>query len=69
MLCGIKLKNSGYLRNSPRRATATFFLNVQNVLNHRNFNNPSGVITSPFFGQSTSAQAARTVEIGVRLNF
>jgi hypothetical protein len=44
-------------------------LNVQNVLNHRNFNNPSGVITSPFFGQSTSAQAARTVEVGVRLNF
>jgi hypothetical protein len=50
-------------------ATATFFVNVQNVLNHRNFNNPSGVITSPFFGQSTSAQAARTVELGVRLNF
>jgi hypothetical protein len=50
-------------------ATATFFVNVQNVFNHRNFNNPSGVITSPFFGQSTSAQQPRTVEIGVRLNF
>jgi Carboxypeptidase regulatory-like domain len=50
-------------------ATATFFVNLQNVLNHRNFNNPSGVLTSPFFGQATSAQAPRTVEVGVRVNF
>ena len=49
--------------------TATLFVNVQNALNHRNFNNPSGVITSPFFGQSTTAQAPRMVELGVRVNF
>jgi hypothetical protein len=49
--------------------TATFFVNVQNALNHRNFNNPSGVLTSPFFGQPTSAQAPRTVELGIRVNF
>jgi hypothetical protein len=49
--------------------TATIYMNVQNVLNHRNFNNPSGVLTSPFFGESTSAVAPRTVELGVRLNF
>jgi hypothetical protein len=55
--------------NAAGTATATFFINVQNVLNHRNFNNPSGVMTSPFFGQSTSAQAPRTVELGVRVNF
>src|SRR4029077_5424656 len=34
--------------------TATFYTNIQNVFNHRNFNNPSGALTSPFFGQSTS---------------
>lgn len=49
--------------------TATFYVNVQNALNHRNFNNPSGVITSPFYLQSTTAQAPRTVELGVRFNF
>jgi hypothetical protein len=49
--------------------TATFYTNIQNVFNHRNFNNPSGVLTSPFFGQSTSALAPRTVELGIRLNF
>src|SRR4029077_7177526 len=26
--------------------TATFYMNIQNVFNHRNFNNPSGVLTS-----------------------
>jgi hypothetical protein len=55
--------------NQAGGMTATFFANVQNVLNHRNFNNPSGVLTSPFFGQSTSAQNPRTVELGVRVNF
>jgi hypothetical protein len=49
--------------------TATFYTNIQNVFNHRNFNNPSGALTSPFFGQSTSALAPRTVELGVRVNF
>ncbi len=59
--------------NRPNQAgggpTATFFVNVQNALNHRNFNNPSGVLTSPFFGQSTSAQSPRSVELGIRFNF
>jgi len=55
--------------NGTGGVTATFFVNVQNALNHRNFNNPSGVLTSPFFGQYTSAQSPRNVEIGVRLNF
>jgi hypothetical protein len=50
-------------------ATATFYTNIQNVFNHRNFNNPSGALTSPFFGLSTSALAPRTVELGVRVNF
>jgi len=38
-------------------------MNIQNVFNHRNFNNPSGVLTSPFFGQSISALTPRTVEL------
>jgi hypothetical protein len=29
----------------------------------------SGVQTSPFFGQATSAQSPRRMELGLRLNF
>ena len=57
-------------RGGPQTGpTATFYVNVQNALNHRNFNNPSGVLTSPFFGQAITAQAPRMIELGVRLNF
>jgi Carboxypeptidase regulatory-like domain len=59
-------RNAGGAANGP---TATFYTNIQNVLNHRNFNNPSGTLTSPFFDQYTSARNARTVELGFRLNF
>jgi hypothetical protein len=62
-------RGGGNRGNQAGGTTATFFVNVQNALNHRNFNNPSGVLTSPFFGLSTTAQAPRTVELGVRLNF
>ena len=56
--------------DNPRATTtATPYIYIQNAFNHRNFNNPSGVMTSPFFGQSTTAQAPRMVELGVRFNF
>ncbi len=55
--------------NQAGGTTATFFVQVQNVMNHRNFNNPSGVMTSPFFGKSTTAQSPRQVELGIRFNF
>jgi len=38
-------------------------------LNHTNALNFSGVLTSPFFGQATSAAPPRRVEIGARLSF
>jgi hypothetical protein len=62
-------RGGGGRGNQGGGTTATFYVNVQNALNHRNFNNPSGVLTSPFFGQSTTAQSPRTVELGVRFNF
>lgn len=40
-----------------------------NLLNHTNALNFSGVMTSPFFGQATSAASPRRVEIGTRLTF
>jgi hypothetical protein len=39
------------------------------MLNHVNALNFSGVVTSPFFGQPTSAAAPRRVEIGTRFTF
>jgi hypothetical protein len=40
-----------------------------NLLNHMNALNFSGVMTSPFFGQPTSAAPPRRIELGARLSF
>ncbi|HEX5876396.1 MAG TPA: TonB-dependent receptor [Pyrinomonadaceae bacterium] len=40
-----------------------------NLLNHANLGVFSGVQTSPFFGQATSAQPPRRFELGMRFNF
>jgi hypothetical protein len=40
-----------------------------NLLNHANLGAFSGVQTSPFFGQATSAQSPRRMELGMRFNF
>ena len=55
--------------NQPAGPTATLFVNVQNLLNHTNFANYSGVMTSPFFGLPNAALNPRQIELGVRFNF
>jgi hypothetical protein len=45
------------------------YAQVSNLLNHTNLGSFAGVQTSPFFGQATSAQAPRRMEVGMRLNF
>jgi hypothetical protein len=40
-----------------------------NILNHTNFLGYSGVMTSPFFGDPTSAAPARKIELGARFGF
>src|SRR5262249_1472533 len=52
-----------------RRYALEFYAQAYNALNHLNALNYSGVITSPFFGQPTSAAAPRRAEIGTRLTF
>ncbi|MBI4474646.1 MAG: TonB-dependent receptor [Acidobacteria bacterium] len=52
-----------------RRLQMQINMNIQNLFNHRNFQSPSGVLTSPFFGRSTRAQNPREVSMGVRFNF
>jgi len=52
-----------------KRYAIELYAQAYNVGNHLNALNYSGVIASPFFGQSTSAAAPRRVEIGTRLTF
>jgi len=46
-----------------------FYAQAFNLLNHANLGVFSGVQTSPFFGQATSAQSPRRMELGMRFNF
>lgn len=55
--------------NNNNGPSIQFYTDVQNALNHRNFNNPSGSLLSPTFGQFVTARTARTIELGARLNF
>jgi hypothetical protein len=45
------------------------FANLNNAFNMTHLGRPSGVMTSPFFMQSFSATAPRTVEVGMRFQF
>ena len=46
-----------------------FYAQAFNLLNHANLGAFSGVMTSPFFGEATSAQPPRRFEVGTRFNF
>lgn len=46
-----------------------FYAQAFNLLNHANLGVFNGVQTSPFFGQATSAQSPRRMELGMRFNF
>jgi hypothetical protein len=46
-----------------------FYAQAFNLLNHANLGAFSGVQTSPFFAQATSAQPPRRFEVGMRMNF
>ena len=45
------------------------FANMSNAFNTVNRGTPSGVMTSPFFGKSTSASNPREIEVGMRFQF
>jgi hypothetical protein len=45
------------------------FLAGTNIFNNTNLLGYSGVMTSPFFGQATSAGAPRRLEVGARFGF
>jgi hypothetical protein len=55
--------------DGQKRYSVEMYVQASNVLNRTNPLNFSGVLTSPFFGQPTSAAAPRRVEIGTRFSF
>lgn len=52
-----------------KRFRTQLYVQVNNLFNHTNLVNYSGVQTSPFFGYATAAQTARRMETGLRLTF
>lgn len=54
---------------STKKYRMEFYAQAFNLLNHANLGTFSGVQTSPFFGQATSAQPPRRFEVGTRINF
>ena len=63
------LADMGGMADAAKRYGLELYAQAFNLLNHLNAQNFSGVITSPFFGQATSAGAPRRIEIGTRLTF
>jgi len=54
---------------ASKKYAIELYAQCYNALNHVNAINYSGVLTSPFFGQATSAAAPRRLEVGSRLTF
>jgi hypothetical protein len=52
-----------------KRWRVELYLAATNIANHTNLTGYSGVMTSPFFGQPTSAGPARKLEVGARFGF
>ena len=52
-----------------KRWRVELYVAATNILNHTNFTGYSGVMTSPFFTDPTSAGPARKIELGARFGF
>jgi hypothetical protein len=55
--------------NESARYNIQLSAQISNLLNHVNFGNFSGVLTSPFFDQASQARPARTMEFTFRFSF
>jgi Carboxypeptidase regulatory-like domain len=64
----------GSVFNRARRSvrgpySLSFSADVENFLNHTNFGEFNGVLTSPFFGRANSSEGPRKVKVGLELSF
>jgi hypothetical protein len=57
------------MEGSNARYRADFYISVQNLFNQTNLNAFTGNQLSRFFGQATSAGAARRIEVGATISF
>jgi hypothetical protein len=61
---------SGFDFTDPeKRFSLRFFANAENILNHTNLKNFSGVQASPLFLKPTTAEQPRRITLGIRFNF
>ena len=58
-----------FFRGSNTGPNVNLFANMTNAFNHVHYGTPSGVLTSPNFGRSTSAEDPREIEAGIRFQF
>lgn len=63
------LSSMGGMDGLNKRYVVELYAQAYNLTNHLNALNFSGVQTSPFFGQPTSAAPPRRLEIGARMTF
>ena len=59
----------GGARGGGTPTNVNLFVNMINAFNSVHFGRPSGVLTSPNFGRSTSATQPREIELGLRFQF
>jgi hypothetical protein len=58
-----------FFRSGGTGPNVNVFVNMTNAFNRVHYGTPSGVLTSPSFGQSTSASDPREIEAGIRFQF
>lgn len=66
---GGPLQGQGRHRLRDRNYSLTISVDVYNLLNHANFGEFIGVVTSPLFGIANSAEKPRRISFGVRFSF
>jgi hypothetical protein len=64
-----QLRRNGGDAEDSGGAQLSVYANMINAFNLVNRRNPSGVLTSSYFGIPTSASQARDIEIGMRYQF
>ncbi len=58
-----------FARSVGERSKLTLGVDISNLLNHTNFDNFNGVLTSPVFGRANAADSSRRIKIAMRLDF
>jgi hypothetical protein len=55
--------------DARNRYNLTLGVDINNLINHTNFGGFNGILTSPLFGRSNSAQPGRRISLSLRFNF